>query len=551
LVVPVLAVTTISTGIQVQLTRSHVEESVAVSLRVAEQSLQDGLNNLTEIATALLNNPSLAAINQSPRDETETLFGYARLIGEMQMLSLTGSLDSQIQVFLLARDRVLTSHRGLLPMSSYYERNVIIDIQEALDGWAFRPTIDWTGAPTMRVLSTARRDPVEQIYVTVELTLDSVQRFVNRLSSELNATVFLSDGTTTVVAGDQPDARQKPPVVPIVPEGYVGSTRQMMATDLVVGWYIASEELLRPLRQALALLVVVVSASALASAAFLAVARRNFVDPLRRLFDAMGKVKLGDLSARLENTRDKDFDFLNGQFNRMVTRIEALIAEVGIEHTKYERAQLRFLQAQVDPHFMFNSLYFAYQMCEGGDTEAAGNLLLEMGDYYRYTASLTNPSATITEELDNVRNYISIYRMRYGDGIELQEHLCPAVMETRIPKLTLQPLVENCFKHGFSTSPTQGRIDISVWESQGVVYIRLADTGIGISDREIERLNKSLDDMTLSPHQPIGLRNTHWRLRLRYRGHAGLRVDRDAGASFSVTVFITPDKDTYDDTPNC
>jgi two-component system, sensor histidine kinase YesM len=269
------------------------------------------------------------------------------------------------------------------------------------------------------------------------------------------------------------------------------------------------------------------------------------------LIGAMGEVKTGRLSTRLEDVPDEDFGFLSRQFNQMVTQIETLMVEVGVQHTKYQLARLKYLQAQTDPHFLFSSLYLAYQMCEANSAKTAGSLLLEMGSYYRYAANLNDPTTTIEEELRNIRSYASIYRMRYGEGIGLRENLCAAPLETRIPRLTLQPLVENSFKHGFSARPTIGLIDIAIWEQQDVVYMRVSDTGTGMNDCEIERLNESLREMTTSPDQPIGLRNTHWRLRLRYRGHAGLRVDPAPEVGFSVTGFITPEEDTYGNALDC
>jgi len=217
----------------------------------------------------------------------------------------------------------------------------------------------------------------------------------------------------------------------------------------------------------------------------------------------------------------------------------------GEEITKLRQKQAEYLalQNQINPHFLYNAL----------EAIRADALLADCGDiaettealatFFRYTISNVQEYVTFSDELDNAENYFTIQRCRFGDKISMELELeDEELLEARMPKLILQPLVENAVSHGLEGKLGPGTVRIIIERSDQTLFLRVRDDGIGIPDERVEQLNEQFaEDTGVANGQQrggIALRNVNSRIRLMFGENYGLRLFSAAGIGTECCVTL-------------
>lgn len=227
-----------------------------------------------------------------------------------------------------------------------------------------------------------------------------------------------------------------------------------------------------------------------------------------------------------------DLELAGGLGHLFSTQLE--LAELDRQEQLLARAEIQALQAQINPHFLFNALNTIMSVCRT-DPETARRLLGHLGDFFRRNLQHPEQSVTLATEIEHVRSYLAIEKARFGSRLEVEIHMEPAVAGYLLPALTLQPLVENAVKHGLLPQKEGGKIVITAKETEDGAVIRVEDNGVGID------LNKA--SQLLEGHAPtntnLGLRNVHDRLRLLYGPSSGLKVRWRPGGG-TIMEFSLP-----------
>ncbi len=267
--------------------------------------------------------------------------------------------------------------------------------------------------------------------------------------------------------------------------------------------------------------------------------------PIQRLQGMMDAAAQGDLDGILPVTSSDEVGRLTQNFNRMLQRIQALIDDVcdsrlsqlEAEYGQRE-AELKALQAQINPHFLFNTLGTINSLAVLEDAEAISRVVAILGDFLRYTMNTNQVLVTLGEELEQVKRYISLQKFRFGDRIALAIDVPATLLAHPLIKLTLQPLVENACLHGLENSGERsGRIDIAGRREGGALVIAVADNGAGMSPDKLAEIRAALrPDGTAREH--IGLGNVNERIRLRYGRGYGLEIESKEGRGTSVVMRL-------------
>lgn len=259
---------------------------------------------------------------------------------------------------------------------------------------------------------------------------------------------------------------------------------------------------------------------------------------LRQMSATMDRAAAGDFSTRIDVTSHDEIGQIAKDFNIMIARINDLVTEMIERETTQKDAQLRALQLQINPHFIYNTIdTFRMQLVLEKNFTLADNLAA-FGKMLRYNVSQENLYVTLEDELEYVRKYLAIQQMRYSDRIELDDRVSGEHRHTMVLKFVLQPIVENSIAHGISTPTQRIRIEIVSRSTNGRFEIEVRDNGIGISQEELSCIQQRLDDGSRdSIETGIGLSNIHRRLKLYYGGSAGLRIESESGRFTSVRVI--------------
>ncbi|OXM84812.1 sensor histidine kinase [Paenibacillus rigui] len=261
---------------------------------------------------------------------------------------------------------------------------------------------------------------------------------------------------------------------------------------------------------------------------------RNVQIPLVQVIRSVQKMKRGDLSARIEYRSKNEFDYLIQHFNEMAGQIQVLVEDVYAEKIRSREATLKQLQSQIHPHFLYNSLFFIINSAELEDREAVVAMAHNLAEFYRYTTRVENQSVRLKDELDMVRNYLNIQNLRM-QRLEYQIDVPEAMLGELVPRLILQPLVENAIVHGIEARMGGGRIRITGEQTDERNRLIVEDNGKGLSDPELQQLRARLQE-PMSEEIGCGTWNVHHRLYYQFGEGSELSFRHAEGGGLRVML---------------
>ncbi|MVB11664.1 Histidine kinase [Caprobacter fermentans] len=261
----------------------------------------------------------------------------------------------------------------------------------------------------------------------------------------------------------------------------------------------------------------------------------NTITPIRQLLQSMKNVNEGRFIEVKVQPQNYEFGQLFNGYNAMIRQIHKLLDKIIEEQKTIRKAELNTLQAQIKPHFLYNTLDSISSLALSGESEKVCGLVESLGNYYRISVSKGRDIISIGEEIEMVRNYLSIQKVRYQDLFEAEYEIEDSCLKYPILKLVLQPLVENALYHGIRRKGTSGIIKIAVRDSGETVCLCVADNGIGMSREEIGRI---LNQEKSSRSKSFGLWGTMERIRIFYGSQDCVQLESEPGKGTRITIII-------------
>lgn len=267
--------------------------------------------------------------------------------------------------------------------------------------------------------------------------------------------------------------------------------------------------------------------------------------PITALSNWMGdKSKKGPITGKKYLNRVDEIGVLYNEYNNMIEEINRYIKEEFQNKLILLDTQMKSLEAQINSHFLYNTLEAINSIAEIENVESISTIALALGDMFRYSIKTESELVTLREELQHVKNYVSIQEIRYNYSFtvsyEIEEHL----YQTRILKLIIQPIVENALFHGLNHCVIEGNIHIKVYDENGDIYISVTDNGLGMSPEQVEQIRAVLakpTSFTSLGHrtkESIGLKNIHSRVQLYYGAQYGLTISSKEQIGTNITVNL-------------
>ncbi|MBT2698412.1 sensor histidine kinase [Bacillus sp. ISL-40] len=273
----------------------------------------------------------------------------------------------------------------------------------------------------------------------------------------------------------------------------------------------------------------------------------SIIRPIRRLQHFMKEVEIGKLDGRVRVDTNDEIGQLTAGFNNTVEKLSNLLEEVYVSKLKeaemslkQKEVELKMLQSQMNPHFLYNSLETIRGMALEENQENIATMSFSLGKLLRY--NLNNHSSTVSfrEEMNFCEMYLQIQKVRFEDRFEYMFDIPQWVMELKVVKFSLQPLVENCFVHGYGPNTRKLKIVISAFRhSESSVVIRISDTGEGIKDHILEEIKKRMDLKTAtSDGKNIGIVNVHQRIHYLFGPEYGITIQSEQGSGTEVLIHL-------------
>lgn len=331
-----------------------------------------------------------------------------------------------------------------------------------------------------------------------------------------------------------------------VKNGGKASTQSVIATYQempVTGWKVMGIIPVKQLNQwgnILLLLTGFLTIVIVGLAVYTAIRTSNRVTkPITNLRLAMGQVEKGDMEVNI--TTDSHYEEVNelaGSFNVMVAKVKGLMKHIYEDQRKLRKAELKVLQSQINPHFLYNTLDSILWLNRAGKQQEVEILVESLTTFFRVGISRGKDIITIEEEVKHLESYLRIQHIRYGDRFQYSIQVEEEVLGCLVPKLILQPLAENSIYHGVKLKKTNCRIDTRIVKKEDRIIMVMEDSGAGMSQEKVSLLNRALEGEKIPGLELYGVRNINERLQILLKEDVSMVYESTEGEGTRVTISI-------------
>ena len=296
----------------------------------------------------------------------------------------------------------------------------------------------------------------------------------------------------------------------------------------------SQDGLLMVKRQLLEIFLLIGTILFLLAACSVAVFAGRITKPFQRLEQAMQNIEHGLKKVPIDEKGCFEAESLSRHFNEMLEQIEQLMEEIKDKEKRLRTSEINVLHSQINPHFLYNALDTIVWMAEFNESEKVIEMTKALAQFFRLSLNGGNELTTIAKELDHVRQYLFIQQERYGEKLHYQIQCEDDVAEVQIPKILVQPIVENAIYHGIRPLEGTGKVVIRAVRSEGGIVLQVEDNGVGFNPDEVQEEAEE----TIAKLGGVGIQNVDERVKLYYGAEYGVRIDSQVGVGTKVKIVL-------------
>lgn len=266
---------------------------------------------------------------------------------------------------------------------------------------------------------------------------------------------------------------------------------------------------------------------------------RSITRPLQKLNEVTEQVAGGNLTVRSDVHTGDEVGVLSESLNTMIDKINELLAQVTTEQVRLRKAEFELLQSQINPHFLYNTLDAIIWLAEAGEQKKVVSMVRSLSEFFRTSLNRGKDIIPLKEELLHVRSYLEIQQVRYQDILNYEINVPEEELgRYMIPKITIQPLVENALYHGIKNKRGSGKIEIRGRKQEEMLVIEIEDNGIGISKERLWQVKDGIQKKVLTGKDIYGLYNVNERIRLNFGEEYGIDIHSVYGEGTTVRILL-------------
>lgn len=263
----------------------------------------------------------------------------------------------------------------------------------------------------------------------------------------------------------------------------------------------------------------------------------SIVKPLQMLQGLMKQAEEGDLSIRFQENAPREVQELGNRFNAMIEKLDYYVERVRVEQKAKRKAEIEALQANIKPHFLYNTLDTIHWMAKDYQAADIVETVDSLATLFRIALSKGSETITVEKEIQHVASYLQIQKTRYEDKFTYDIYVQQNAKQLMVQKLILQPLVENAIYHGIKASGRKGTICIRVWTEENAIYLTVEDDGKGMSGERLQKVRESLNNFQPEEQGAYGVVNVHQRLVMSYGAPYGLYLISEEGVGTTALIY--------------
>lgn len=266
---------------------------------------------------------------------------------------------------------------------------------------------------------------------------------------------------------------------------------------------------------------------------------KSLTKPLEELTRTTERIKNGEKELRVLVKNEDEIGTLAKRFNEMLDQMEVLISREYETKLLLNRAEYNAMQAQINPHFLYNTLDTMSSIAQIRHCEEVSRLSQSLSNIFRYSLDMKNPFSTVSKEIVHLKNYIYVMNVRMQDNVVYEFDIDDEALKDTVPRICIQPLVENALNHGLRNVRGEKRVVISAVAKEDKLVIRVEDNGIGLDNAsELNRIMEENNLDLVEKGNSIGLININARVKMLYGNCYGVRIESEAGAGARVSLTV-------------
>ena len=447
---------------------------------------------------------------------------------------------------------------GELQKTEWYKKT--IQSAEAIwypvtdDSFVMRDSLFPVITYTQKIIDMFSGKDLGIVLVEIDASTIMTGEFVNSLRAIGDADIVDKDGASIFPRSTEPNFFEEVAFIDngqecggLIVEGPKHEESFFSFYRLRSGWYLVSRLSMAAMTKdvyAITRIILPVSSSILLLAIALAVVFSNSVSrPISALINLMQRVEDGDLHAKYNTERHDEIGRLANSYNSMLDTLKEQMKVIEDKQREVAMAQYEVLVAQINPHFLYNTLDSINALAREGKVDETIQVVELLTKFFRGVLSGGRETISVETEISYIETYLRLQQIRYGEKLQFTIECDPSLGQYQILKMLLQPLVENAIYHGIKNKRGGGHILISVAELEDILCFVVGDTGIGMSVEQLDNLNKMLKQPPQRKSAPMnekgyGICNVNQRIMLYYGPQYGLLYESQLGIGTNVTVCI-------------
>jgi Predicted signal transduction protein with a C-terminal ATPase domain len=268
---------------------------------------------------------------------------------------------------------------------------------------------------------------------------------------------------------------------------------------------------------------------------------------LKVLVKMMRRIQSGEFEARVEEMGKDEIGALAHSFNQMAEKLEEVILNLIEQETAHRDAEIKALQSQINPHFLFNTLESLRMECELREQYDLAEVLTSLGKLFRYNIKWINRLVPLQQEIDHIRNYITVMKIRHRDKFQFNDNIPAELLDYLVIKMMLQPLIENCFYHAFKDLEGIWIINVRGWLQADNLFIEIADNGTGIAAERLNKIKRGLaagndSEIDKKTEGFIGLWNVDKRIKMQFGEEYGIILESEPNVGTKIIIKMPANK---------
>lgn len=586
-VVPLATSIVINYGYTKQtITRERIDVTAAL-LAQGKENIRHYMDTIHQATLSVYNDAKLNAIIEtgatdylSDQETYRALMHMANVVPDIYQVYLYMGLANKPFLMINALLKRVPEPGSPQPLRPEFGgAEVVVQPPHASHDYGFAPTAYIAPATVMTMHRNIRRVPLtEELGVlSVDVRMQGLRAMAESLYDAKQEQLYMLDASGAIIYG--PDearwgqrldgswaaellAKPEPAGSLFADEGgfkgvQVYDTLQTSYLRWTIVKRIPEEALYRQARDLARINTFVLAAFALLSLVVTIGVAIRFTAPIKRLIGYIGAIQKGNMNVDIDMRRKDEFGLLAARFRSMMQHINNLIVQEYRLELANRTNQLKALQAQIHPHFLYNALQSIGTLALQMNAPHIYRLISSLGKMMRYSMNTTETSVPLAKEIEHIRSYVELQRHRFDERLTLTLALEEETLAAEVPKMTLQPLLENYFKHGFdAAAETAGLIVVrSSFVGDGMLAVSVEDNGKGAEPERLDELRLLLRragtdieaELEQADRAGIGLVNVLSRLKLIYGERANMSVEEKKPHGFKVTITIPWERNEADD----